>query len=238
MTHTIAVAPQATKHPGPLGRRPAPQSVAELLLRAEALEGFTVAQLAAALKLELPLHNRRAKGFVGGLVEQALGADPKARTQPDFPALGVELKTIPIRPDGTPLESTFCCAIAMGRADRASWEASVLRRRLDHVLFVAHLAVKDTPLAARRFARPVLWRPTPPQWQLLQQDWEDLMGKIGAGQSGHLAANVGEILQVRPKAAHRQVRTWGHGPDGPQAVHPLAFYLRARFTRSILRQQG
>lgn len=205
------------------------------MVRAAALDGFTVACLARALGVLLPAHSRNAKGCVGKLVEHALGADPRAYTQPDFPALGIELKTIPVNAAGVPVESTFCCSVAMAQADTACWESSTLRQRLAHVLFVPVLAPKGVPLAARAFGQARLWQPAPAQQRLLRQDWEDLMGKIGAGQSGHLAANEGAVLQVRPKAAHAGVRTLGHGPSGLEAVHPLAFYLRATFTAAILR---
>ena len=216
-------------------RHATPRSIAELMVRAGALRGFTVACLARALGASLPDHSRNAKGCVGKLVEHALGADPQAYTQPDFPALGVELKTIPVNAAGTPVESTFCCSVAMAQADTACWESSTLRQRLAHVLFVPVLAPKGAPLAARVFGQARLWRPSSVQQTALRQDWEDLMGKIGAGQSGHLGANVGQVLQVRPKAAHARVRTLGHGPSGIEAVHPLAFYLRATFTAALLR---
>ena len=88
-------------------RQPEPQNVEELLLRAQALAGFSVGALAGELGFLVPSDNVRSKGFVGQLVERALGADPKAGELPDFPNLGVELKTIPLRADGKPSESTF-----------------------------------------------------------------------------------------------------------------------------------
>ena len=57
----------------------------------------------------------RAKGLAGTLIERALGASAGSTAEPDFPALGIELKTIPIDAAGRICESTFVCTIALGR---------------------------------------------------------------------------------------------------------------------------
>jgi DNA mismatch repair protein MutH len=218
----------------PASRRPAPVNVRELELRAEALFGRTVAELARGLAVELPPDERRAKGFVGQLVERALGADPTAGDRPDFPDLGVELKTVPVDEAGVPVESTFCCSIRMDAADRSRWEESRLERRLRCVLWVPIQAARSAPLPDRRFGRARLWRPSPDELALLRADWEDLMGAIGAGRPP--SAHEGRVLQVRPKAATSEDRTVAPSEDGAEATLPLGFYLRPSFTRTLLQK--
>ena len=72
-------------------RQPAPMSTAELIVRAEALAGSSIGELAEALGATIPEGRRSTKGFIGQLLEKALGADPEALDAPDFPGLGVEL---------------------------------------------------------------------------------------------------------------------------------------------------
>jgi DNA mismatch repair protein MutH len=213
-------------------RRPAPGSVRELELRAHALSGRSMGEVAAALGVPVPEDERRAKGFVGQLVERALGADPSAGERPDFPELGVELKTIPLRPDGTPVESTFCCSIRMGEADRVVWPESRLERRLRCVLWIPVEAAGAAPLAQRRIGAPKLWRPSVEELALLRTDWEDLIGAIGAG--GTPGSHVGRVLQVRPKAANSAERTVAPTEDGAGEALPLGFYLRPAFTAALL----
>lgn len=214
-------------------RLPAPASRRELAVRAAALKGHTVAELARALHLAVPPTSVRGKGFVGQLVELALGADPQARERPDFPALGVELKTIPVDAHGRPTASTFVCSIAMAAADRAEWATSTVAQRLACVLFVPVLPGATGDIGARAFGEARLWTPDAATSAALRDDWEDLMGAIGAGRGGSLTAREGQWLQVRPKAAHAQVRTLGPSPDGVAAMLPLGFYLRPAFTRRI-----
>jgi DNA mismatch repair protein MutH len=218
--------------PMSLVRRAPPHTLRELEVRSLALAGHTVLDLARALGVEVPAESRRAKGFVGGLVEAALGADPRAADGPDFPVLGVELKTVPINLRGRPQESTFCCGITMHSADRAEWESSRLWRRLQLVLWVPVVGAAGQAIATKRFAEPRLWRPSPAEAASLKADWEDLMGAIGAGAPP--SAFAGQVLQVRPKGPHGRVTTLAADVDGPSRRLPLGFYLRARFTATIL----
>lgn len=215
-------------------RRPAPQTVQELIVRAHALAGWSIAEIAHALHAAIPDHPLRAKGFVGQLAECALGADPLAGERPDFPMLGVELKTIPVNQHGMPTEGTFCCSIDMMHTDTEVWETSRLKQRLQQVLWLPVDSAKRAPLPERRFGRAVLWTPSTEQLAVLRADWEDLMGAIGAGRAGTLSAREGVALQVRPKAANARVRALAAGPDGPYRTLPLGFYLRTSFTRDVL----
>jgi DNA mismatch repair protein MutH len=50
-----------------------------------------------------------------------------------------------------------------------------------------------------------------------------------------VTAHDGELLQVRPKAAHGRVRTLAPAYQGePIATVPRGFYLRPRFTEAML----
>ena len=215
-------------------RRPEPQSLSELRIRAEALTGHTIGGLASALQMEVPTSNVRSKGFIGQLVERALGADPTAGPTPDFSGLGVELKTIPVNNEGRPTETTFCCSIKMSRADYAVWETSRLRLRLSRVLWVPVESSKLAELPDRRIGRPVLWSPSCEELEILESDWNHLMGAIGSGRGGTLSAREGEVLHVRPKAANAAVRAVAPGAQGMEMTLPLGFYLRIPFTASIL----
>ncbi|MEZ0310582.1 MAG: MutH/Sau3AI family endonuclease [Myxococcota bacterium] len=213
-------------------RRTPPTSERELMIRADALAGHSVAEIAAGMGWPLPPDARRAKGFVGQLIEATLGSSPEAGELPDFLTLGIELKTIPLAPDGRPSESTFCCSIDMDSVDRELWETSRLRKRLARVLWVPVTAARFAPLPERRLGKPVIWSPSAEEDTTLRHDWESIAGVIGAG--GSVTAHVGAALQARPKAASSKVRTLGLAEDGLVRRLPLGFYLRTSFTASIV----
>jgi len=219
--------------PAPAPPRPAPpRSTEELALRAQALCGRTLSELAQALGVAVPDRSRK-KGAAGQLIERALGARAGSAPRPDFEPLGIELKTIPVDEKGWPCESTFVCTIAPFEIAYEEWPTSRVRAKLSHVLWVPILAHSPHRILASR-----LWRPSPAQEQVLREDWEELAGLVAIGAIDELTAHRGRALQVRPKAAHARVRSLAPGPDGtPRLALPRGFYLRARFTGHILQER-
>ena len=214
---------------------PPPRSLDELLTRAASLDGLRVGELALGLGLSLPAQPRLAKGHLGRLLELALGADAGSRAEPDFRALGVELKSVPVDDLGRVRESTFVCSLDLKQAAREEWETSRVRRKLDCVLWFPVQAGPTRPLAERHLGTPRLWRPSGVENALLRGDWEQLMGRIAAGGIDDINARLGRALQIRPKARGGWVRVDGRGPEGESLpVVPRGFYLRARFTESVL----
>ena len=103
----------------------APTTTAELLDRAEALAGLTLAELALRLQQTLPRSLAKAKGFMGQLMEIALGATASSLPEPDFQHLGIELKTLPLNANGAPRESTYVCTAPLTLSSEIeSWENS------------------------------------------------------------------------------------------------------------------
>ena len=86
-------------------RTPAPTSERELMARANSIAGLSLAELALQNAWQIPTSLRRAKGWVGALLEAELGASAGSAPEPDFQAIGIELKTIPVRRDGRQIRS-------------------------------------------------------------------------------------------------------------------------------------
>jgi DNA mismatch repair protein MutH len=212
-----------------------PYSEAELLARAGELSGRTLGDVAAQFHRVVPDDLRRSKGWIGQLFEHALGATASSRAHPDFEALGIELKTIPVRRDGVPCESTFVCTIDLARIDAVEWEVSLVKRKLSRVLWIPVTGERDVPVGARRIGTPLLWTPSDADLAALRFDWEELCAVIGRGDVETLTGHFGRYLQVRPKAADARSRRRGVDRDGlPMATLPRGFYLRTQFTARIL----
>ncbi|MDQ3036121.1 MAG: DNA mismatch repair protein MutH, partial [Myxococcota bacterium] len=147
----------------------------ELLARARSLGGRTLSEIARSLAPEgLPSDPARHKGAIGALVERALGAPRSTRSEPDFAALGIELKTLPIDARGRPAESTFVTMAP--RAPDPDWERSCVQRKLARVLWIP--VATDAPFAARRVGSAFLWSPDDDTVRMLRADWEDLTERL------------------------------------------------------------
>lgn len=85
--------------------------------------------------------------------------------------------------------------------------------------------------------QPLLWRPSAQEAALLRQDWEEIMELISLGQIQTINARLGQVLQLRPKAANSKALTQAIGPNGDIIMTlPRGFYLKIDFTRALLAQ--
>jgi DNA mismatch repair protein MutH len=203
--------------------------VARLLARARALDGVTLGEVAAAHGVGVPADLRRRKGWVGELIERELGVE-NAGAGPDFPELGVELKTVPVDAAGAPLESTWVGVVDLESRD---WSRSRTRAKLTRVLFVP-VSGRGAP-GGRVIGRAVLWEPDPVDEQVLRTDWEEHVEVLALGEHWQVDARRGVALQMRPKAARGADTHWTLDDEGEWArTQPKGFYLRRAFVRRIL----
>ena len=208
-----------------------------LLSAAHALSGRSLGELAHEYRVPLPNNAKRAKGWVGELVEICLGATSGNRSQPDFDSLGIELKTMPLDSRLKPKESTFVCHASLSGIAEQRWEESPVYAKLKSVLWVPVEADAEIDLALRRVGEIFLWSPSPQDWQILKRDWEEHMETIALGLVDQLDGRRGEYLQIRPKgySSHDRTKTFDVAGNKVSA-NPRGFYLRQKFTSKILAQ--
>jgi DNA mismatch repair protein MutH len=218
---------------------------AEALLRhAQALVGTTLAEIAEGLGLPVPFDPVRSKGWPGQIIERELGAGTESGAEPggrgpDFAALGVECKTVPVNRTLAPLESTCVCHIDPVAIAGERWETSYVRRKLGRVLFVA-LLVPDpnTPVGDRQVRAVTLWSPSAEEEQLLAADFQLFVENFfRPGRGAEITGHVGQVMQVRPKGRNAADRRLVVGADGtPVSLGRCGFYLRPAFVGRILRR--
>jgi DNA mismatch repair protein MutH len=209
-----------------------PRDEAELKTRLSRLAGLPLAAIAQEHGVPVPADLRRSKGWVGVLLERALGATAASRAQPDFPRLGVELKTIPVDERGRPMESCFVASLDLAAAD-LRWETSAVRKKLLHVAWVAVQASPRIPLRQRRCGAALLWHPSPEEEGGLRGDYEEIVDLLQDG--ARVTAHTGAWLQLRPKGRDGKSLRWALDEEGALArTAPRAFYLRRSFTQALL----
>jgi DNA mismatch repair protein MutH len=209
-----------------------PPSEAALLERAVQLSGWQLGELAPRMGQRVPPDLRRHKGWVGQLLELLLGATAGSRPVPDFPELGVELKTLPVDVRGKPAQSTFVCTAPLDRV-AASWQESWVQHKLSRVLWVP--IVGAGPVGERVVGSPVFWSPDAEEDAVLRADWLELSGLLAAGAYGQIAGGRGVALQLRPKGADASKLAWAldESAEWVRAM-PRAWYLRPSFTGAML----
>jgi len=213
-----------------------PKDEAQLLQRAQAIAGLTLSEIAQAYSIAIPENLNRDKGWVGLLLEHVLGASAGSRPEPDFPHLGIELKSLPINRFGKPLETTFVCVAPLMNLTGVTWQNCHLRNKLARVLWVPIVAEREIPLAERLVGTPFIWSPSQEEEQLMALDWQELTDMIVLGQVEQINGKHGQVLQLRPKAANSHAKTKAIDKHGkPFLTLPRGFYLKTAFTHTILK---
>ncbi|GGW79997.1 DNA mismatch repair endonuclease MutH [Alteromonas halophila] len=212
-----------------------PATTDELLDRCQAIAGLSLGELAKLAEVQIPADLSRHKGWPGMLIELWLGASAGSKPQQDFPALGVELKTLPIDASAKVLETTYVCYAPLIAQPGLTWESSNVRNKLQQVLWLPLEGDRQIPLAQRRIASGFLWSPSEQEDALLRQDWEELSERILLGEVASITARQGNALHLRPKAANGSVLTDALNEEGERIkTRPRGFYLRKTFTQALL----
>lgn len=212
-----------------------PTTEQELLDRCDAIVGLSFTQLGLSLGLTVPQNPNQRKGWIGQAIELALGATAHNQSIPDFPQLGIELKTLPIAFSGKPTESTFITSIPLLTIHQQQWKSSQCYGKLQRVLWVPIEGETDIAYMQRRIGQGFLWSPNASQEAILEEDWNYLALQISTGHLEELDARSGEYLQVRPKAANGKSLCYGFDSHGTKIkTLPRGFYLRSLFTSQIL----
>jgi len=214
-----------------------PQNEAELMERAYSLAGLTLGEIAQNLGIVVPENLSKEKGWIGLLLEQALGASAGSRPEPDFPHLGIELKSIPINHAGKPLETTFVCVAPLTGLTGASWQTSHIRNKMARVLWVPVISERSIAIAQRIVGTPFIWSPSKEENDLLANDWQELTDMIVLGEVENIHGKHGQVLQLRPKAANSKALTKAYNRHGePFKTLPRGFYLKIAFTYSLIKK--
>lgn len=213
-------------------------TIDQLLEKAENLAGYTLGELADTLNIETPLSLKKEKGWIGQLLELALGASAGSKPEQDFPEIGVELKTLPLSNQLSPLESTFVCTAPLLYQQQVTWETSNVCNKLSTVLWIPIIGDRQQSIATRSIGHAWLWQPSIREQLILQQDWNEIMELISIGRIETISARHGQALQLRPKAANGRSLTDAIGQDGTMIkTRPRGFYLRSTFTAELVKKQ-
>ncbi|PCI63238.1 MAG: DNA mismatch repair endonuclease MutH [Gammaproteobacteria bacterium] len=219
-----------------LAKTPPPLDEAQLLQRAQDIAGLSLGETASNYAIKIPDNLNKEKGWVGLLLEHVLGASAGSRPEPDFPHLGIELKTLPINRQGKPLETTFVCVAPLKNLIGATWQNSHIRNKIARVLWVPIIAEREIPLAERLIGTPFIWSPSLTEENAMALDWQELTDMIVLGQVEQINGKHGQVLQLRPKAANSQAKTQAIDKNGkPFLTLPRGFYLKTSFTHQILK---
>lgn len=212
-----------------------PLSESELVKRVNLISNCSIEQIAEQCQIAVPENLLHNKGWIGQLLEKVLVTSAKNLSEPDFLELGIELKSIPVKSNGFPAETTYICQVPLVNNLGLIWKNSCVAKKLNRVLWIPIQSERGIPLGKRIIGQGKIWSPNEQEQELIKQDWEELMEYVAFGNISEIDASYGEVMQIRPKAANSKARTQGINQQGQlNATLPRGFYLRTNFTSQII----
>ena len=219
-------------------RTKSPDTFEELINSLNSIVGKSISELAKIANVPLPISTTHGKGFTGELLEIVLGATAENRPIPDFPKLGLELKTLPVDKNLVPLESTFFCHAPLTGIRNLNFENSALYSKIKRVLFVVVTAQRDMDFKDRIIAGYFFFTPNEEQLNQIKSDFEELYEMVKTGYVERINARIGQIMQLRPKCANGKALTDCTGPEGEIIkTRPRGFYMRRSFTKELIERE-
>lgn len=212
----------------------APESFSELIENLNNIVGKNYKEIAEFLDVKLPKSSLHAKGWAGQAIELCLGASAKSAAVPDFPNLGLELKTIPVDENHKPLESTFL-SYAPLMSKNTNFYDSCLYSKISRMLFVLVCATREMAMSRRFVVGYFFWEPSAEEIKLIKDDYDELMEMVKTGYVENITARIGTVIQMRPKCANGKKLTACVGPSGNLiSTRPRGFYMRRKFSSMLI----
>lgn len=175
-----------------------------------------------------------SKSYAAAVVRRVFGARSFRTKIVEFEEMGLTPRTPRVRDDLMPYEHVSFPAFSYHELLDETWEDSTLLAQIEYMLFVpVHGTVKGTPQGDCTFGRPVFWRPSVDQLDLIRREWELYRIEITRGEATTLTpASETVAIHVRPHG--RDSRDTREAPGTGQVVKK-SFWLNRSFVREILR---
>ncbi|RIY34978.1 MutH/Sau3AI family endonuclease [Psittacicella gerlachiana] len=213
----------------------APTSLGQLLTYCQQICGKSIEEISHKHNVEMIYSLHENRGWLGNLIEIALGATAGSKPTQDFINLGIELKTLAIATNGKAKSDIFISSLPINKFMLQNWQTSHVLYKLKKILFVPIEYNPDISLAQRRIGKAFLWSPNKEDLAIIKQDWETIMQIITQQDFNALKSNVGQILCVRTKALNTSQAVSIEDTDGFNLnLPPLSFYLRRSFINNII----
>ena len=206
------------------------KSIAEYSSR---LVGHTLREMTDAPEL---LDPKVMRGSFGNAVEKYYFMyTPNSDSAPDFPKVGLELKTTPLKrgPHGMLVakERLVITMIDYMTVVDESFEASHLMEKASSILLISYLWEKGVDPLDFKICLSELWGLPEEDMPQFRADWETVVNKIRSGHAEDISSSDTLYLEACTKAANSSVRRPQPFSDVP--AKPRAWALKASYMTAI-----
>lgn len=150
----------------------------------------------------------RTKGYFGQIVEKEyFGMEPNSSSEPDFDAVGIELKIAPLKKVSNRFESKERMVLGIiDYNDVPKKGFKIFTDKGSHILMLFYHWTPDTDVYDYRFLKVVDWRPSENELRIIKEDWDIIEGFVMRGEAHLLSERHTKFLAANTKGV-------GHGKD-------------------------
>jgi len=210
------------------------ESEEALLEIASQLKGKTISEI---FQGEI---NEKNKGNIGNIIEShGFGIKNNNDSRPDFEALGIELKVLPMKRLGdrslTVKERTKICLINYKKLIEEKWDSSHARHKLYRILFVFYEYDNRSPMQSKILDN-LLYKLEINEEPLIRSDWERTKKLVADGYAHTLSESQNRVLAAsRSGAGKLSEDQW---PEQPNKTHSRtarqrSFSLKPSYTKTL-----
>lgn len=217
-------------------------SVASIVEYSRRLQGHTLREMVDVE--HIPDISRR-KGSFGNAVEKYyFGYEPNSDLRPDFPKVGLELKTTPLKRNrnGTfsAKERLVITMIDYNKVIHEDFEHSHLLEKSKNILLISYEWKPKTDPLDYKILLAALWGLPEEDMPQFKEDWENIVGKVRSGHAEDISSSDTMYLEACTKARDSSKRTsqpFSDVPAKPRAWALKASYMTAASNKLLVAMQ-
>ena len=204
-----------------------------IVTKAKELIGYTMAEKYPVLESG----NQSNKGRLGQLIEEYhFGLQINNEARPDFEALGIELKTSPLRRNSKD-ELVAKERISLGMIDyfqiiQERFHSSGFWRKNEHLLIIFYIH-SAKPFVYRKIHLADLWQFSKSDLIIIEQDWNFIRTKVEYGLAHELSEGDTMYLGAATKGASKASKR--DQPNGSIRAMSRAYSLKTSYVNRIIR---
>ena len=212
----------------------APENEEDLIKRAFSLTGKKIVELCEPFNKFFNEKSKKSKGYLGKILEMYLGASAGNLPIPDFPNLKIELKILPLNKNMLPKSNVKICYNSnMPTQSNYKWDSSIVKLKLNKVLWIPIEADSSIPLRERRICHPFLSHLKDYE-NIIKEDYKNITYFLFSGKMEYISANLGKYLILQSISSNKNLTNYFNFDGDLIRTNFKAFYLKKNYLRKII----
>ncbi len=172
------------------------------------------------------------KGGLGQAVEYCyFKYEPNSSQEPDFPEVGLELKTTPIKRNKNKSiaakERLVLTMINYFDVVDETWETSVCYKKMEDILLISYLYEQEKEIYDYEIEFVGIQSFSSEDLSVIEKDWKIIVDKVRRGEAHNLSSADTHYLEACPKSSNSSVRR--NQPFSDIPAKPRAFALKSSY---------